>query len=143
MPDRITRREFIRGSAMLAGAVVVFDPSWLFGDLGANPERSNAALGSGPGGRQGVGGPDAQIEFLEGADGPIVRWTRLGDEYTLELRQAYLLIDVPTRAETIMSVSLEDFERGRGHQEVVHFFGAPTLERLRTEISYREVLLGQ
>ena len=126
-------------SAAFAGAVAVIDPSWLFGSVARSDHATDRAPGPGHGQGRNDGGPAAQIEYL---DGSVVRWTRLGDDYSLELRSGEIVIDVPIRSETPTRITLEDFAGGRGHQEVVQFFGAETLDQLWREVSY-STMLGQ
>jgi hypothetical protein len=80
------------------------------------------------------------LEYGDGDAIPLVRWSRLGEDHTLELWSTSIEIRVPTRSEIVMELPLPDFEQGRGHHEVVHFFGAPTLTHLRTEVAQRTVL---
>ena len=135
MPDPITRREFLQRSAAFAGAVAVIDPSWLFGSVARSDHPSERGNRRG----QTDSGPAPQIEYL---DGSVVRWTRLGDDYSLELRPGEIVMDVPVRSETPTRITLEDFAAGRGQQEVVQFFGPETLDQLWREVSY-STMMGQ
>lgn len=142
MPEEITRRQFLQGSALIAGAAVVFDPSWLFDGVGSD---TAAAFGLRPPrdrpGHRRYEGTSAQVEYGDGDSAPLMRWTRLGDDHTLELWSDHLVIDVPTESEAATRISLSDFDQGSGHHEVIHYFGAPTLAQLRTEVAYRRVLV--
>lgn len=137
MPE-VTRREFLLGAALPAAAAVVLDPAWLFGSA-TSDHTAVTAPGRAGRGRRGLGGPFASVEYGDGDSSPLVRWSRFGEDLTLELWPAGVVMDVPSLAETPASIALHDVEQGRGHEDVVRFFGAPTLSQLRTEVSYRAV----
>jgi len=144
LPEPITRRQFLRDSAFLAGAAVVFDPSWLF--AAGTDSRSTAAGHGDPSDRSRHSGADgvfAEVEYGDGDGAPLVRWTRLGEDHSLELWHEAVVVDVPLLSETTAAISLADFDQGRGHHEVVHYFGAPTLAQLRTEVAYSRILIRQ
>lgn len=144
MPEPITRRQFLRDSAVIAGAAVVFDPGWL--SFAGTESESTAASHGDPRHRSSHSGAEglfAQAHYGDGDSAPLVRWTRLGEDHSLALWHGAVVVDVPTLSETTSTISLEDFDQGRGHHEVLHYFGAPTLAQLRTEVAYRRVLIQQ
>jgi len=143
MSEPITRRRFLRDSAIATGAVVLLDPSSLFAGSGPVGELANFEVASAFAGdalrrprRERSTGVFAQVEYGDGQGGPIARWTRLGEDFTLVLLPTAVVFDVPTRSESTEAISLDDFERGRGHHEVVVQFGEAALEQLRTEVAY-------
>ena len=143
LADPITRRQFLRGSALIAGAAAVFDPSWLFDGSSAD---AAAAFGGSQRDRPGQSrfeGPSAQVAYGDGDSAPLLRWTRLGEDHTLDLWFDRVVVDVPSRSATASTIPLNDFARGRGHHEIVRYFGAPALAQLRTEVAYRSVLVRQ
>ena len=139
MPEEITRRQFLRSSAIVAGAAVVLDPSWLFGGVAMDSGDSSQGAWRARNPHRGSEGVFAQVEYGDGDTSPCVRWSRLGEDHTLELWARSIEVKVPSRSEAVMEVSLMEFDQGRGHHEVGHFFGAPTLAQLRTEVAYRAV----
>lgn len=141
MPEPITRRQFLQGSALLAGAAVIFDPRSLFGGQLLDHQRGHDPQGLVR--RNGEGGLSTQVEYGDGDSAPLVRWTRLGRDHTLELWTDRVVLDVPTISGTELSIALGDFEWGQGQQDVIKFFGPATFDHLRTEVTHRSVLVGQ
>ena len=146
----MTRRRFLRNTAIVSGTAVLFDPAWALaasgGDEAADAFSGVSAFGATarrPKRRKRSDGLFAQVEYGDGRSGPIARWTRLGEDVTLELHATALVTRVPTRTETTETITLTDFESGRGHHEIAEFFGEPTLEQVRTEIAYLRVFPPQ
>ncbi len=135
MPEPITRRRFLRDSAIAAGAVVLLDPRSAVGASGMFEVGSAVADVRRPRGED-TGGIFAQVEYFDGRDGPIARWTRLGGDFVLVLLPTSLVFDVPTVSEFTETTSLGDFEQGRGHREIVEHFGEGTLEQVRSQVAY-------
>jgi hypothetical protein len=146
----MTRRRFLRNTAIISGAAVLVDPAWALAASGGD-EATDAFSGAGAFGvtarrpKRGKrsDGVFAQVEYGDGRSGPLARWTRLGEDVTLELHPTALVLRVPTRTETTETITLDDFERGRGHHEIAEFFGEPALEQVRTEIAYLRVFPSQ
>jgi hypothetical protein len=142
LPEPITRRRFLRDSAIAAGAVVLLDPS---GAL-AQPGPSDVGAAFEPRRRphrKPTDGVFAQVEYFDGPNGPIARWTRLGEDLTLLLLPTSPVFDVPTVSEFTATISLGDFEQGRGHHEIVEHFGEGALEQVRSQVAYLRLFPAQ
>ena len=142
MPEPITRRRFLRDSAIVAGAAVLLDPTGAFArsgmfEAGSAPEAPRAPH------RKGAGGASAQVEYFDGPNGPIARWTRLGEDLTLVLLPTSLVFDVPTESEFTTTISLGDFEQGRGHHAIVEHFGEGALEQVRSQVAHLRLFAAQ
>lgn len=142
MPEPITRRRFLRDSAIAAGAVVLVDPSVAFARSGMFEVGSASEAQRAPH-RKVAGGAFAQVEYFDGPNGPIARWTRLGDDLVLVLLPTSLVFDVPTVSEFTETISLGHFEQGRGHHEIVEHFGEGTLEQVRSQVAYLRLFSPQ
>lgn len=131
MSEPISRRRFIRDTTIAAGIAVVADPGWV---LPAGTAVADATPKEVP--SRGI-----HAAVVDHEDGSPVRWGRLGDDVTMELGATSILIGVPTvMYETDGVLTLDEFQRGIGHHEIVRDLGEPALMRLRDEISYRTVL---
>ena len=138
MAEPITRREFLRNSAMVSGAVVLADPRLLFGHgLAAKPGPAAASAG-----RHAAGG-FTLVEYGDPGDGFLVRGTRAGGDHALELTRTAVVFQSPTRSTgTPEVIELAEFELGRGHDVIAQEFGPEALDHLRTEVA-NLYILGQ
>ncbi len=136
MPRPMTRREFLRGSALVSGAAVLVDPRLMLARGPARqPARGRRRAGT-------AGGLFTLVEYGDAGDDFLVRGTRLGGDYTLSLTAAAVMFQAPALANYPEVISLADFELGRGHDEIARYFGPEALDQLRVEVTRRRVFGG-
>ncbi len=128
MPEPITRRRFLRDTAVVSGVAVLTDLGW--------SPRVDAGSGGAPGRNRHDRPSDgvfSQTDYGDERDEFLLRWTRWGGGSRLELRSNAILIDRPADAPEV--IELRDFEQGRGHHIIAQHFGTPVLAQLRNEVA--------
>jgi len=127
MPRSLTRRRFLRDSAIVSGGAVLLvglDRTDADAASPSSARRPDAA-------RHRSDGLSAQMERGGQDDEVLVRWTH-ADSSSLELTPTLVRFDVPTFG--VAEVDIGDFERGASQHEIGKFFGVGALDQLRNEV---------